>query len=84
MHGAMEKVRHFIQSGRIASQALLMSVALLAGRGLPATPAMAEKRVALAIGNELYPNPPADRQLKKAANDATAITKLLVTLERVP
>ena len=39
----------------------------------PATPAVAEKRIALAIGNDLYPNLPTDRQLRKAANDATTI-----------
>ena len=47
---------------------------------LPATPAIAEKRIALAIGNDLYPNLPADRQLKKAANDATTIGGTLRSL----
>ena len=46
----------------------------------PATPAIAEKRIALAIGNDLYPNLPADRQLKKAANDATTIAGTLRSL----
>ena len=73
LHQAMENVGHFIQSVRIPSRTLLISVALLAGTGLMATPAVAEKRVALAIGNDLYPNLPADRQLRKAANDATTI-----------
>jgi hypothetical protein len=45
-----------------------------------ATPALAEKRVALVIGNDLYPNLPADRQLKKAANDATTIADALRSL----
>ena len=45
-----------------------------------ATPAVAEKRIALAIGNDLYPNLPADRQLKKAANDATTIAGTLRSL----
>jgi hypothetical protein len=73
-------VRHFIQSVRIASRTLLMTVAVMAGGGLAATPAVAEKRVALAIGNDLYPNLPADRQLKKAANDATTIAGTLRSL----
>jgi hypothetical protein len=45
-----------------------------------ATPAWAEKRVALAVGNDLYPNLPADRQLKKAVNDATTIAEALKSL----
>ncbi|MCA1362270.1 caspase family protein [Bradyrhizobium sp. IC3069] len=45
-----------------------------------ATPAWAEKRVALVIGNDLYPNLPADRQLKKAANDATTVADALRSL----
>ena len=68
-------MRHFIQSVRIASWALLVSIACL-----PATPAVAEKRIALAIGNDLYPNLPADRQLKKAVNDATTIAGTLRSL----
>jgi len=80
MHQTMENVRHFIQSVRIASRALLLAVACLAGSGLLATPAAAEKRVALAIGNDLYPNLPADRQLKKAVNDATTIAGALRSL----
>ena len=64
MHQAGHNVGHlfFIQSVRIASWALLVAITCL-----PATPAVAEKRIALAIGNDLYPNLPADRQLKKAA-----------------
>lgn len=57
-----------------------MTVAFMAGAGLAATPAVAEKRVALAIGNDLYPNLPADRQLKKAVNDATTIAGTLRSL----
>ncbi|MBT1516100.1 caspase family protein [Bradyrhizobium sp. SRL28] len=75
MHQAGQNVRHFIQSVRIASWALLAAIACLA-----ATPAVAEKRIALAIGNDLYPNLPADRQLKKAANDATTIAGTLRSL----
>ncbi|WP_197521125.1 NADase-type glycan-binding domain-containing protein [Bradyrhizobium icense] len=41
---------------------------------------MAEKRVALAIGNDLYPNLPADRQLRKAVKDATTIAGTLRSL----
>ena len=40
--------------------------------GLLAAPVQAEKRVALAIGNDVYPNLPADRQLTRTANDAGA------------
>jgi hypothetical protein len=80
MRQAMENAGHFIQSVRIASRTLLISVALLAGTGVVATPAAAEKRVALAIGNDLYPNLPADRQLRKAANDATTIAGTLKCL----
>ncbi len=76
----METVGHFIQSVRIVSLVLLMSVALLAGAGIAATPALAQKRLALAIGNDLYPNLPADRQLRKAANDATTIAETLKSL----
>ena len=47
----METVGHFIQSVRIVSLVLLMSVGLLAGAGIAATPALAQKRLALAIGN---------------------------------
>jgi caspase domain-containing protein len=75
VHQAGQNVRHFIQSVRVASWALLAAIACL-----PATPAIAEKRIALAIGNDLYPNLPADRQLKKAANDATTIAGTLRSL----
>jgi hypothetical protein len=75
VHQAGQNVRHFIRSVRIASWALLAAIACL-----PATPAIAEKRIALAIGNDLYPNLPADRQLRKAANDATTIAGTLRSL----
>ena len=78
MHQAMGNVWHFIQSVRIASRTLLISLALLAA--FLAMPAAAEKRIALAIGNDLYPNLPADRQLRKAANDATTIAGTLKSL----
>lgn len=38
-----------------------------------APPALAENRVALVIGNDRYPNLPADKQLAKAVNDARAV-----------
>jgi hypothetical protein len=76
----MEKLGHFFQFVRIASLTLLISVALLAGIGLAASPAVAQKRIALAIGNDLYPNLPADRQLRKAANDATTVAETLKSL----
>ena len=59
---------YLIQSFRIASWALLAAMACL-----PATPAIAEKRVALVIGNDRYVNMGADRQLKKAVNDANTV-----------
>lgn len=37
------------------------------------TPALAQDRVALVIGNDRYANLPADRQLNKAVNDARAV-----------
>jgi hypothetical protein len=40
---------------------------------LTAAPGHAEKRVALVVGNDLYPNLPADQQLRKAVNDARAV-----------
>jgi len=43
-------------------------------------PCWAEKRIALAIGNDLYRNLPPDRQLKKAVNDATTIADTLKSL----
>ncbi|MDO9561833.1 MAG: caspase family protein, partial [Bradyrhizobium sp.] len=45
-----------------------------------ATPAAAEKRIALSIGNDLYPNLSPDRQLKKAVNDAGTIADSLKAL----
>ena len=47
---------------------------------IAATPAMAEKRIALSIGNDLYPNLGPDRQLKKAVNDAGTIADSLKAL----
>ncbi|MDI1264093.1 MAG: caspase family protein, partial [bacterium] len=78
MFRALENVRHFIQSFGIAARAL--AAACLTVMCLSATPATAERRVALAIGNDLYPNLPADRQLKKAANDATTVGATLKSL----
>jgi hypothetical protein len=76
----MGNVRHFIQSVGIASRVLAGVIACLMAAEIAATPALAEKRVALAIGNDLYPNLPADRQLKKAVNDATTIAGTLRSL----
>lgn len=66
--------RYFSRLARIV--ATLAGVCLI---GL-AAPALAEKRVALVIGNDRYPNLPADRQLKKAANDATTVADALESL----
>ena len=48
--------------------------------GIAATPAVAEKRIALSIGNDLYPNLGPDRQLKKAVNDAGTVADSLKSL----
>ena len=45
-----------------------------------AAPAAAEKRVALVIGNNAYPNLPAHQQLLKAVNDARVIGDTLARL----
>ncbi len=45
----------------------------LAAVALPVSPAGAQDRVALVIGNDRYDNLPADKQLVKAVNDARAI-----------
>ena len=65
-------MRYFMQSFRIA---LLAAVVCLL-----AVPAIAEQRIALSIGNDLYPNLPSDRQLRKAANDATTVAGTLRSL----
>src|SRR5438105_14326592 len=41
------------------------------------TAAHAEKRVALVVGNNLYPNLAADQQLQKAVNDSRAMGEAL-------
>jgi uncharacterized caspase-like protein len=41
------------------------------------TPALAEKRVALVVGNNVYPNLPADKQLTNAISDARAMRDAL-------
>ena len=41
--------------------------------GLGTVPGHAEKRVALVVGNDRYANLTADQQLRKAANDASAV-----------
>jgi hypothetical protein len=40
-------------------------------------PAVAEKRVALVVGNDRYANLPAHEQLQKAVNDARAVGRAL-------
>ena len=62
---------------RLVRNAAALAAVCLVG---VATPALAEKRVALVIGNDLYPNLPPDRQLKKATNDATTIADALRSL----
>jgi hypothetical protein len=71
---------HFPRFLRIALSTLLSFGCLAGSFGVVATQARAEKRIALAIGNDLYPNLPADRQLKKAVNDAGTIADTLKAL----
>jgi hypothetical protein len=53
----------------------------LAGSAVLASgPALAERRLALVIGNDRYANMPADRQLQKAVNDAKTISAALTSL----
>jgi len=47
---------------------------------LAGSPAWAERRLALVIGNDRYANMPADRQLQKAVNDAKTISAALTSL----
>src|SRR5882672_7434157 len=44
------------------------------------TPSLAQKRVALVVGNDAYQNLPADQQLQKAVNDARAVGSALARL----
>ena len=48
-------------------------ISALLATGFSVAPALAEKRLALVIGNDRYPNLSAERQLQKAANDAQAV-----------
>jgi uncharacterized caspase-like protein len=45
-----------------------------------APPAFAEKRIALVVGVDRYPNLPANRQLQKAVNDARAVAGVLTEI----
>ena len=80
MENTQHFTRHFIRSLRIVVNIVLV-IGCLAGYGaIAATPAAAEKRIALSIGNDLYPNLGPDRQLKKAVNDAGTIADSLKAL----
>jgi Caspase domain len=57
-----------------------VGAALLVGVLFSAEPAHAEKRVALVIGNDGYPNLGADRQLLTAVNDAQAVGDALARI----
>jgi Caspase domain len=61
---------------RIVIVVALTALAML----LAVMPGYADKRVALVIGNDRYPNLPRERQLAKAANDAQAVGDALVGL----
>lgn len=58
-------------------RAILRHVCLLLTLFFAMAPAEAAKRVALVIGINSYPNLPAERQLKKAVNDARSIRDTL-------
>src|SRR3989337_2038897 len=77
---AMENTRHFIRSLRIALSILLGVGYFACCAGIVATPATAAKRIALSIGNDLYPHLSPDRQLKKAINDAGTVADSLKAL----
>jgi hypothetical protein len=51
--------------------AALVGAVMMIGLGI--TPCYAEQRVALVVGNNRYPNLPADQQLRKAVNDSRAV-----------
>ena len=57
--------------------AILRNICLLMAMFFVIVPAEAAKRVALVIGINSYPNLPAERQLKKAVNDARSIRDTL-------
>jgi uncharacterized caspase-like protein len=66
--GAMAMCRVFLSGWAVA-------LALLA-----TAPALAQKRVALVVGNDLYANLAPDQQLRRAANDARAVGDTLARL----
>jgi Caspase domain len=59
---------------------LLRLLTAILGFGLTIACANAEKRMALVIGNDLYPNLPASQQLHKGVNDANAVGDALETI----
>jgi hypothetical protein len=65
---------------RVTCRATWGAFALLTGLLLNTASAHAEKRVALVIGNDSYVNLGADRQLRKAANDAQAVGDALAKI----
>jgi uncharacterized caspase-like protein len=60
--------------------ALFMALLAAALGSLSSTELNAQNRVALVIGNDRYPNLPADRQLQKAVNDARGMSEALQRL----
>src|SRR3954466_1283629 len=63
IHGSGEPIMPFVRSLGIALLSLMIVV----------SSAYAEKRVALVVGNDRYPNLSAERQLQRAVTDARAI-----------
>ncbi|MDP2409830.1 MAG: caspase family protein [Pseudolabrys sp.] len=80
MENTQHFTRRFTRSLNTASNILLALGCLAGCVGIAATPATAEKRIALSIGNDLYPNLSPERQLKKAVNDAGTIADSLKSL----
>ena len=63
----------------LSARLSLLAVAMVLALGL-AAPTLAAQHAALVIGNDRYPNLPADQQLTRAASDATAVAQKLTSL----
>jgi len=59
----------------------LICLAIAAGAGLSAAPALAAKRIAFVVGVDKFDNLPADAQLQRAVSDARAVAKTFEDLK---